>query len=76
MTDFDMKLPGPVLTFKLLDEANLSDDDGKLALELGNNTKFENVKSALVVVVVVVVLVVVVEVVYFSLKPIHLQFFL
>ena len=32
MTDFDMKLPDPVLTFKLLDGANLTDDDRKLAL--------------------------------------------
>ena len=47
MTDFDMKLPDPVLTFKLLDGANLTDDDRKLALALGNDMKFENMKSAL-----------------------------
>ena len=47
MTDFNMKLPDPVLTFKLLDGANLSDDDRKLALALSNDMKFENMKSVL-----------------------------
>ena len=48
MTDFDMKLPDPVLTFKLLDGTNLSNDDRKLAmLALGNDMKFKNMKSAL-----------------------------
>ena len=47
MTDFDMKLPDPVLTFKLLDGANLSDDDRKLALALSNDMKLEKMKSAL-----------------------------
>ena len=48
MTDFDMKLPDPVLNFKLLDGTNLSNDDRKLAmLALGNDMKFKNMKSAL-----------------------------
>ena len=47
MTDFDMKLPDPILTFKILDSTNLLDDDRKLALALGNDVKFENMKSAL-----------------------------
>ena len=48
MTDFDMKLPDPVLTFKLLDGTNLSNDDRKLAmLALGNDMKFKNMKSVL-----------------------------
>ena len=48
MTDFDMKLPDPVLTFKLLDGTNLSNDDRKLAmLALGNDMEFKNMKSAL-----------------------------
>ena len=29
MTDFDMKLPDPVLTFKLLEGTNLCNDDRK-----------------------------------------------
>ena len=40
MTDFDMKFPDPVLTFTLLDGANLSDDDRKLVLALGIDIKF------------------------------------
>ena len=48
MTDFDMKLPDPLLTFKLLDGTNLSNDDRKLAmLALGNDMEFKNMKSAL-----------------------------
>ena len=44
--DFDMKLFDPVLTFKLIDGANLLDDDRKLALTIDNDMKFENMKSA------------------------------
>ena len=40
MTDFDMRLPDPVLTFKVFDDANLSNDNRKLALALGNDMKF------------------------------------
>lgn len=47
MTDFDMRLPDPVLTFKVFDDANLSNDNRKLALALGNDMKFENLKSTL-----------------------------
>ena len=45
--DFDMKLLDPVSTFKLIDGANLLDDDKKLALTIDNDMKFENMKSAL-----------------------------
>ena len=47
ITDFDMKLTDPVLAFTLLDGAYLTDDDRKLALALGNDMKFENMKSHL-----------------------------
>lgn len=43
MTDFNLQLLKPVSTFKLLDHANISDDERKLALALGidiENTKF------------------------------------
>ena len=46
-TDFDMKLPDPELTFKLLDGANLFNDDRKLVLTLGNDMKFENMKISI-----------------------------
>ena len=42
-----MKLLDPVSTFKLIDGANLLDDDKKLALTIDNDMKFENMKSAL-----------------------------
>ena len=47
MRDFEMKLPDPVLAFKLLDGANISDDERKLALTLGKDMKYEDMKSAL-----------------------------
>ena len=42
-----MVLPNNVLTFKLLDSANLSEDDRKLALTLATDLKFESTKSGL-----------------------------
>ena len=47
MEDFGMKLPDAVLAFKLLDGASLSVDDQKLALALGKDMKFSDMKSAL-----------------------------
>ena len=47
MEDFDMKLPDAVLAFKLLDGANITEDDRKLALALGKEMKFNDMKSAL-----------------------------
>ena len=47
MEDFGMKLPGAVLACKLLDSASLSVDDRKLALALGKDMKFSDMKSAL-----------------------------
>ena len=46
MEDFEMKLPDAVLAFKLLDGANITEDDHKLALALGKEMKF-NIKPAL-----------------------------
>lgn len=47
MTQYDMKLPDTVLTFKLVYGANISENECKLALALGNNLQFETMKSAL-----------------------------
>ena len=47
MEDFDMKLPDAVLALKLLDGANITEDDRKLALVLGKEMKFNDMKSAL-----------------------------
>ena len=47
MSDFVMKLPDPVLAFKLLDGSNISDDERKLALALGKDMDYEDMKSAL-----------------------------
>lgn len=47
MEDFGMKLPDAVFVFKLLDGANLSVDDWKLALAFGKDMKFSDMKSAL-----------------------------
>ena len=44
MEDFGMKLPDAVLAFKLLDRASLSVDDRKLALALGKDMKFSDMK--------------------------------
>ena len=47
MEDFRMKLPDAVLTFKLLGGTSLSVDDRKLALALGKDIKFNDMKWAL-----------------------------
>ena len=47
MTTHEMSLRNKVSTFKLLDGAKPSKDERKLALTLGNNLKFETMKSAL-----------------------------
>ena len=43
ITNHEMPLPNTVLT--LLDGAKLSEDERKLALNLGNNSEFETMKS-------------------------------
>ena len=40
-------LPDPVLTFKLLDGANITNDERKLALTFCVDSKYEKMKSAL-----------------------------
>ena len=47
MTNHEMPLPNTVLTFKLLDGAKPSEDERKLALTLGNNLEFKEMKSVL-----------------------------
>ena len=47
MTNHEIPLRNTVITFKLLDGANLSEDERKLALILGNTLEFEAMKSAL-----------------------------
>ena len=47
MEDFDMKLPDALLAFKLLDGANITEDDRKLALGLGKEMKFNDMKLTL-----------------------------
>ena len=47
MKEHDLVPPNNVLTFKLLDSANLRGDDRKLALTLATDLKFESMKSAL-----------------------------
>ena len=47
MTNHEMPLPNTVLTFKILDGAKPSEDERKLALTLGNNLEFKEMKSAL-----------------------------
>ena len=47
MRDFEIKLPDLVLAFKLLDGPNINDDERKLALALGKDMKYEDMKSAL-----------------------------
>ena len=42
-----MKLPDAILTFKLLDGAQVTDNERKLALTMSSNLKFEGMKSAL-----------------------------
>ena len=47
MRNFEMKLPDQVFAFKLLDGASINDEERKLALALGKDMKFEDMKSAL-----------------------------
>ena len=47
MRDFEMKIPDPVLAFKLLDGSNISDDERKLAVALGKDMKYEDMKCVL-----------------------------
>ena len=47
MEEHDMKLPETVLTFKLLDGANLKVDDRKHTLAIGQDLKLETTKSGL-----------------------------
>ena len=47
MIQQDMKLLDAILTFKLLDGAQVTDDERKLALTMSSNLNFERMKSAL-----------------------------
>lgn len=47
MHDHDMKLPDTILAFKVLDGANLRDDERKLDLAVANDLNFDTMKSAL-----------------------------
>ena len=47
MVEHDMQLPDNVQAFKLLDGANLSEDDRKLVLALANDIKLQIMQSAL-----------------------------
>ena len=47
MIEHGMKLPDPVLTFKLLDGANIFNNERKLALKFCVNLKYKKKKSAL-----------------------------
>ncbi|XP_077971779.1 uncharacterized protein LOC144425883 [Styela clava] len=47
ISEFDMKLPDAILTFKILDGANLSQSERQLALTVASDLKFEGMKSAL-----------------------------
>ena len=47
MIEHEMILPDPVLTFKLLDGANITNDKRKLALTFCVDLKYEKMKSAL-----------------------------
>ena len=47
MIQHDMKLPNVILTFKLLDRAQVTDDERKLALTMSSNLNFKGMKSAL-----------------------------
>ena len=44
MIQHDMKLPDEILTFKLLNGAQVTDDEQKLALIMISNLKFEGMK--------------------------------
>ena len=41
MVEHEVKLPDAVLTFKLLDGANLKEDECKLALAIGSDLKLQ-----------------------------------
>ena len=45
--EYEMKLPDAVLTFKLLDSANINDEECKLALTVCSDLHFDKMKSAL-----------------------------
>lgn len=47
LTQYDMKLLVIVITFKMLNGSNISKDERKLALIMGNNLQFETIKSSL-----------------------------
>ena len=47
LTQYDMKLLAIVITFKMLNGSNISKDERKLALIMGNNLQFETIKSSL-----------------------------
>ena len=47
MIQHDMKLPDTIIFFKLLDGAQVTDDERKLALTMSSNLNFEGMKSAL-----------------------------
>ena len=47
MVEHDMQLPDNVQAFKLLDGANLSEDDHKLVLALANDIKLQTMQSVL-----------------------------
>ena len=45
MMEYEMKLPDAVLPFKLLDAANITDDERKLALTVCNDLNFDRMTS-------------------------------
>ena len=45
--EYEMKLPDAVLTFKLLDGANITDNKRKLVLTVCSDLNFDRMKSAL-----------------------------
>lgn len=47
LTQYDMKLLVIVITFKMLNGSNISEDERKLALIMRNNLQFETIKSSL-----------------------------
>ena len=47
MIEHGMKLPDPVLTFKLLDAANISNHKRKLVLTFRDSLKYKKMKSGL-----------------------------
>ena len=47
LTQYDMKLLVIVITFKMLNGSNITEDERKLALIMRNNLQFETIKSSL-----------------------------